>query len=404
MSSHPDRAAPEAVVAGRMRALTSSLTATIACNLPVFLTGSLAVQMQADLNFGDARLGVVVGLFYAVGALVSSRAGHIVERLGAQRSLRIATLIAAAGQLGIATVARSSTGLLVLMLVGGIANSWSQPASNVFLARAVPRHRLGLAFGVQKSAIPAAALLGGLAVPSFQAVGWRWAFVVGAVFALVAAWQVPAEGTPVSAAARRSKAARPDVPVSALTTLAVGVGLGAAASNSLSAFLVRGGVEADLSENAAALLLVVGSILGIAVRLAFGIRADRNPRHTLPFISALFALASCSFVLLALETDWLFVVATPVAFATAYAWPGLFHLAVVRANPSAPGAATGIAMTGTLGGSVLGPLVFGILAEATSFTVAWSFGAGLLVAASVIVALAGRHIADAPAPVLAGAH
>jgi MFS family permease len=391
------------VAAGRVRALVSSLTATIACNLSVFLTGSLAVQMQADLGFGDARLGLAVGAFYAVGALVSSRAGRVVERLGAQRSLRLATLIAALGQIGIATVVQSSTGLILLMMVGGIANSWSQPASNVFLARVVPRHRLGLAFGVQKSAIPAAALLGGLAVPSFQAVGWRWAFVVAAVFALVAAWQVPPEGESVAATSKRASGARPDVAVAALTVLAIGVGLGSAASNALSAFLVRGGVEADLSENAAAGLLVVGSILGIAVRLLFGIGADRRPRHTLPFISALFAMASVSFALLAFETAWLFVIATPIAFATAYAWPGLFHLAVVRSNPSAPGAATGIAMTGTLGGAVLGPLVFGALAEATSFTVAWSFGAGLLVLASVIVALAGRRIHDAPvtAPALA---
>lgn len=379
---------------GRGRALVSSLVATIACNLAVFLTGAFAVQLQADLGFGDTGLGVVVGAFFAVGAAVSSRSGRVVERLGARRSLRLSTLIAAAGLLGVAVVARSWGTLLVLILVAGVANAWAQPASNVFLAAAVPVHRLGLVFGIQKSAIPAAALLGGLAVPSFQAVGWRWAFVAAAAFAVASALAVPAQREQPPAR-RAVVAARPDVAVAALAVLAVGVGLGSAAGNALTAFLVRGGVEAGLSESAAAWMLVAGSVLGIGVRLLFGMRADRNPARALPFIAALFAAASGAFALLATEEAAVFVVAVPLAFATAYAWPGLFHLAVVRANPSAPGAATGIAMTGTLAGAVCGPLGFGVLAEHASYTWAWLAGAVTLIVASGIVAVATRYVVDA---------
>ena len=55
--------------------------------------------------------------------------------------------------------------------------------------------------------------------------------------------------------------------------------------------------------------------------------------------------------------------AGPLAFATGWAWPGLFNLAVVRVNPSAPGAATGITQTGTYLGAVVGPVLFGVVAE-----------------------------------------
>lgn len=374
----------------------SSLLATIACNLSVFLTGSMAVQLQADLGFGDAMLGVAVGVFYAVGALTSSRAGGVVERLGARRSLRWSTLVAATTMTGIAVLAQSSTSLVALMALGGVANAWSQPASNVFLAGVVPSHRLGLAFGIQKSAIPAAALLGGLAVPSFQAVGWRWAFALGAVLAVLAAAQVPPARNPVARRRADGPSPRPDVGVVALAVLSVGVGLGSAASNSLSAFVVRGGVEADLGESTAAWLLVVGSVLGIGVRLGFGARADRSPGRALPFIAGLFVVASAAYAVLATEVGWAFVLATPIAFATAYAWPGLFHLAVVRSNPSAPGSATGIAMTGTLAGAVLGPLTFGIVAEQFSFHAAWLGAAAMLLVASGIVTVAGRRITEAP--------
>jgi nitrate/nitrite transporter NarK len=179
-----------------------------------------------------------------------------------------------------------------------------------------------------------------------------------------------------------------------LTLLALGVGLGSSASNALTAFLVLSGVEAGLSEAASGLLLTLGSVVGIAVRLGAGARADRRAGSALSTIVTMFGIASASFLLLALETRWVFVVATPLAFATAYAWAGLFHLAVVRSNPSAPGAATGIAMTGTLAGAVVGPVVFGAVVEAGSFRAAWFMGAAFLAAAAVIVASARRHFVE----------
>lgn len=384
----------------RNRALVSSLVVTIACALPVFLIGSLAVQMQADLGFGDASLGVAVGVYYGAGALLSSRAGRIVEHLGARRSLWIATLIVAGGQIAVAVFVQSVAGLIAAMAVAGVASAWSQPASNVFLLGRVPHHRLGLVFGIQKSALPAAALLGGLAVPSFQAIGWRWAFAAGAAFAVLSTLTLPPGDDRRPRPASRSDVARPDVAVAALAVLAVGVGLGSAAGNALTAFLVRGGVEAGLSENSAAVMLIVGSVLGIFVRLLFGARADRDPVRTLPFIASLFVAASVAFALLATEAAVVFVFTVPFAFATAYAWPGLFHLAVVRANPSAPGTATGIAMTGTLAGAVCGPLGFGLLAEHVSYTAAWLSGSAMLIVASAIVLFSARHVVDAhhPAP------
>lgn len=371
----------------------ASLTATISANLPVFFTGSLAVQLQRDLGFGDAALGLAVGVFYAVGAVASPWMGRIVEHIGAQRSLRAGAAVSAAAQVAIAVTVERWWLLVVLLAVGGLANSLAQPASNVYLVGIVPQHRLGLALGIQKSAIPAAALVGGLAVPIAADTGWRWAFAAGAAFALLAAFQVPHQ--PAGTVRRRpDRTIAPDVPMSALIILAVGVGFGSSASNALSAFLVRGGVEAGLDESGAAWLLVVGSILGIGVRLLFGHRADGRPGRTLAFMVGLFAAAAVTFVMLAFEETVLFVVATPLAFATAYAWPGLFHLAVVRSNPSAPGVATGIAMTGTLAGAVGGPLVFGVLAEHVNYTAAWLSAAGFLVLACLFVAVADRRITE----------
>ena len=127
----------------RRRGLVASLTSTIAANLPVFFTGSLAVQLQRDLGFGDAALGLAVGVFYAVGALGSPWMGRIVERIGSQRSLRLGAAVSAAGQVTIALAVQQLWLLVVLLSLGGLANSLAQPASNVYLSGLVPPDRLG---------------------------------------------------------------------------------------------------------------------------------------------------------------------------------------------------------------------------------------------------------------------
>jgi predicted MFS family arabinose efflux permease len=74
-----------------------------------------------------------------------------------------------------------------------------------------------------------------------------------------------------------------------------------------------------------------------------------------------------------------------VCFCVGWSWPGLFNLAIVRNNPGAPGAATGITQTGTYLGAVAGPLLFGVAVDRWSYGPAW-LGAGavsLLAAAAV---------------------
>src|SRR5690606_19508698 len=130
--------------------------------------------------------------------------------------------------------------------------------------------RQGIAFGIKQSAIPLATLLGGIAVPAITlSVGWRWTYVAGATFAVLAAALVVSDrrpggaGPPVAIAASEEDAAHPDDPAHTvseallaervaawapgrvarrrrrpLVVLAVGVGLGAAAAGALSQLLV----------------------------------------------------------------------------------------------------------------------------------------------------------------------
>jgi predicted MFS family arabinose efflux permease len=104
------------------------------------------------------------------------------------------------------------------------------------------------------------------------------------------------------------------------------------------------------------------------------------------------ATGTVCLLVLALGVPTAFLLATPIAFSIGWGWPGLFNLAVVRTSPSAPGAATGITQTGAYGGVVIGPPVFGLMAERWSYGAAWSAAAACSFASAGIVLVAHRAL------------
>ncbi len=385
--------------AGFAALVAASLLVTTAANLSPTLVSALAVQIEEDLGIGETEIGMTVSAFFFVGMLTSVLTGRMVERIGPTAGLRLAAALAGAVLVAIGTLGRSWPALLVLVGVSGLANAWGQPAANLYVARGVSSRRQGLALGIQKSGIPTASLLGGLAIPTVGlTIGWSWAFVLGGLLALGLLMGVPTvDQAPPAVTGDGSRTGpgagrRPDVPMRLLVAVACSTCLAAMGSMALSTFFVLSSVESGFDEAVAGILLMAGSVVGIASRLGMGASADRASMSPFTMLTAVFAVASLAFVGLSTGSRTMVLVAMPFAFATSLAWPGLFHLATVRANPSAPGAATGITLTGTLAGAVTGPLLFGVLVEATSYGWGWGLAAVTSGAASAVMAVAGRLI------------
>ena len=357
--------------------LAATAAVTTACVLPSFLLGAMAVQVGRDLGFDESGVGIAFAAFFAAASIASAPLGRVTEAGGPVRSLRLAASVSAAACVAVAVVADSLVTLLIPIAVAGAANALCQPAANLLIARALPPARQGFAFAVKQSAIPASTLLAGIAVPAVAlTVGWRWGFVGAGGLSALTAVLVPARPPGAASAAVEAGAGTdvelpPDVPFSVMAQLAVGIGFGAAAGGTLGSFLVSAAVDAGLPEGNAGWILTAGSVAGIAVRLLAGVRADRRDGGHLRVVAVMLALGAVAFAVLATTDELAYVVAGPLAFCTAWAWPGLFNLAVVRANPRRPAAATGITQTGTYVGAVSGPLVFGVIAEATSYRAAW---------------------------------
>ena len=123
-------------------------------------------------------------------------------------------------------------------------------------------------------------------------------------------------------------------------------------------------MDIGIDQGLAGLLSSVCSAAGLATRLVAGVRADRRGGRHLAAVIVLLAGGATGYALLATGEPALFAAGGLVGFCLGWSWPGLFNLAVVRNNPAAPGAATGITQTGTYIGAVAGPLVFGLLVGA----------------------------------------
>ena len=374
--------------------MAAALWATVVGTLPAFLTGALGVQLSAELGLGESILGIAFGAFFVTAALSSRKMGSLAERLGATLSLRIAMLFGLAVQLALGAFTRDAATLILLLGAAGLVNALVQPAANLLLVRAVPPSRHGLGFGLKQAAIPTATLLSGLAIPTVAlTLGWRWAYILGSGIALLSLALIPRLPTIPARIAQRGSPAVPRNAMGALRVLAASVGCGAAAASSLGAFLVPAGVAAGFSEGRAALILTAGSTLGIVGRVGLGAWADRSTRDPLNVVAGLLASGTLAFALLAAQSPSSHVVGTLLAFGLGWSWPGLFNFAVARSLPDAPAAATGFTQTGTYVGALLGPVLFGWLAEHCSYSAGWLATAFFAACAAALAAWGNRLLA-----------
>lgn len=371
--------------------LGAAMLATTSGALPVFLIGTLAVQIRESLHFDAGLLGTTVALYYLGAATGSIPFSRLAERIGAIRVMRLAVLSSAVLTLLIALLASSWWIVLAVLIVPcGIASGAVQPAANLFLARRVAPERQGMAFGVKQAAIPSASLVGGLAVPALAlTLGWRWAFGVAALLSVLAGLLLPR--STISMAARRSRPRPPQsiASIRPLIVLTVGFGLGVFAANGLAAFLVTSAVEAGISNTAAGLLAALAGATAVLVRIGLGLQVDRSdwPHFRLVAVILITGAIGCGVLAASVRGDvsWLFAVGAVIAMGIGWGWNGLFNLAVVRTYLQTPARATGILQVGGRLGGVTGPLVVGLVIAHLSYSAAWMVTGGVALIAAIIV-------------------
>jgi predicted MFS family arabinose efflux permease len=359
--------------------------------IPPFLLGAQAVLMRDDLGFGAEGLGAAVSTFFAVAALVTIGAGSAFERWTRRRGLLVAGTLVAAGGLGVALLAQDWVALVLLMAVLGAGNAACQGSSNATVATALPPHRRGLGFGIKQSAVPAAIMFGGLAVPTTTALlGWRSTFLTTGALGLVV---VALALLPTRAARRTTPAlqgrAGDRAPRGPLLLTGLSITFASAAANFLGAYLASWAHGVGLSVGQAGLLMAAGSASSILVRIVSGNRADRRHGGNLSIVAAqMFVGAVCLVLIALLPFVWSVVVFGFVAFALGWSWPGLLLYAVARVGRDAPGQASSVVQAGAFAGGALGPVLFGLVVGQVGFEAAWFTAAAAFLVAAVLALVA----------------
>ena len=366
-----------------VKIVATAALSTISVVFPGLAAGSLAVQASDDFGVSEGSYGWALGTFFLAAAVTSIAGGRLVQVIGPRRQLSYGLAGAGIAQLVIAFLVPSFGWMLAALAFAGVVNSGVQTAVNLALSQAdLPR--LGLAVATKQSAMPAAAMLGGIAVPAVAlTLGWRWAYAMGALVALVAFGCVRRfiVDRPVTAARSVSIVESTSGALAAATVVSM---LLAFSSGAINAWTVSSGVDAGLSEGAAGLMLSLAAGMGILFRLVAGTRVDVSSRPPFHMAAQLYVIGIAGFVLLSLRVAPIHAVATVLAFAGGWIWPVFTNFAVMNANPRSAGAATGMTQMGVYVGVFSAPVITGQIIDRWGYQTMWLVVAGIAMCAAAL--------------------
>ena len=337
-------------------------------HLHIMAVPAMLPLLPAAMQVGFVELGVAIGVFNVVSAVVQAPLGFLVDRWGARRMLMAALVLGAAAFALVAAVP-TYPALLVAMAIAGLANGVYHPADYSLLSRGIAHERMGRAFSIHTFA----GFLGGALAPPLMvgaALAWspRWSFAIAALagaigFAvlLLGGREPVVQASASPRAAERPRTGSAMAPVLRLSMVNSSVSTGAIERFSVSA-LVQG---FDVSLGAANLALTVflfASAIGV---LAGGVLADRTARHG-HVAAAAFAMAAMlvvGVIQVPLSAPVLAVAYGAIGFLSGIVAPSRDMLVRAASPAGAEGKTFGIVSTGFNVGGVIGPVLFGYLLD-----------------------------------------
>lgn len=116
-------------------------------HLHIMTLPALLPLLPGVMQVGFVELGIAIGVFNIVTAVVQIPLGFMVDRVGAKRML-LAALLLGSLSFGLVAAIPTYTCLLVTMALAGLANGVYHPADYSLLSRGMASERMGKAFSV----------------------------------------------------------------------------------------------------------------------------------------------------------------------------------------------------------------------------------------------------------------
>ncbi len=378
------------------RLVAASILVVTVATQPAFIAAATIAQAGPEIGYAARELGFLTAGFFLTASLSSRVLGRFVEDVGWRPAMLANALVATGVLVSIAVWVDRLAALAAALVVAAIAYGTANPAANLALARAIPPERRGLVFGLKHAGIPTSSMLAGIAVPALAlTVGWRAAFAASAALAVLVAFLIPRPGERDALGANAAVSATAMRPAW-LGVLSIGSAFATVAAIALGTFQVDAALARGFDAGAAGTILAVGSLASIAARAGYGALADRRRAQGLGWVAVLTAMGAMTFAAMGFTTGTGFVVATVIAFATGWAWPGLFTYGVVNANQGRPAGSTAATQAGIFLGAGLGPAGLGWIIDRYSYEAAWAATAVSLLVAAALVTVVTQWGLDRP--------
>jgi len=341
---------------------------------------AIAPALLAAMGLPLSYIGMFASVLFISGMVAGVFAVTMVKRYGPIRTSQIALLSAAIGAALVATMQPWS--LLVGAVFMGLGLGQVTPASSDILARTAPPNRYALVFSIKQTGVPLGGVLAGLlGPPTVVYFGPSYALLEFTVLCLVAMFGVQVlrseldvhrqPDTPWPSLIKAFHApVRLVMSQPALRVLCLASVVFAMVQHSLGSFLVTyltGSLGWSLI--AAGVGFSVAQTAGVFGRVGWSVVADRIG-NGLPVLAGLALLmAGCSLLMWLPGPDtahWPILILVALFGATGIGWNGVFLAQVSREVPKSDVAlATAGSLVFTYGGVVVGPSVFGMVAQAT---------------------------------------
>jgi MFS family permease len=338
-----------------------------------FATMLLIVRQEAGLSFAD--VGLLAGIFYGVSGLCQTAAGFAVDRYGA-RPILAGGLLTIGVALALVSVAHSFVAFAAIAVLAGLGNCVFHPADFALLNASVDQSRLGRAFSIHG----VGGSLGWAAAPVMYFLdsmfGWVGAALIGAMPGIVLSVLVWGHRTQLvdhRIKARSHATQHGTVPMSALfmqpaiLLCLVYFALIAANTVGIQQFAVPAWTSMfGISENYAALCLIVFIVGSAGGVLVGGIFADRVRRHDRVATVGLVVAGALTVPIAsqAVSPALLLPLLALTGAAGGFTNPSRDMIVRSATPPGASGKVFGFVYSGLDVGSFLAPPLFGILMTA----------------------------------------
>ena len=381
---------------GRLRSFGALLfVAMAAATFSMSAMSVVASFIIDDLSISRQQLGFVVTVNVVLAALLSPRAGRVVDRIGGRNGFLVVFFF---GGIAFAIMGFAVTYWILLLgaTVAAISQSAGNPATNKLIALHLPQGRRGVITGIKQSGVQGASFVAGLLLPvGAESIGWRPTMLIAAAVTLAVilpVLRVVPDDRPDASGRDHTTGLLPRS-TRWLAVYGALLGFGGAAAFFVPLFAQEAVGYGPRGGGLAAALIGLVAFWG---RIGWARFAERGERFilTLGSMAVLSIAAGLAFLGATSSTAFLWVAVVVVGVSSS-SWTSVAMLAVIHdAGAELAGRASGQVMFGFLFGLGIGPPLYGRTIDSTGgYTLMWWLAIAAYAAAAVLVLAWWRSVA-----------